>query len=144
MENQFYKSPLDLGCVISGKPAPRCNLGESISQMIYLLICTRRGDMPGTPEFGCAIWDLQFELIVDKRKWTDAVENSLLACIERFESRITQCKANVSVEEVEVSYPFRQYPEVKHQASIQIDALITQSEEPYRFLTNIYVSPLAG
>jgi len=144
MEKQFYTAPLDLGRVISGKAAPRCNLGESISQMLYLLICTRKGDMPGTPEFGCAIWDLQFELIVDKRKWTNAVESSLLQCINRFETRITKCKANVSIEEVEVSYPFRKYPEVKHQAKIQIDAIIAQSEEPYRFLTNIYVSPLAG
>lgn len=144
MGNHYYQMPLNLGQVIAGNKAATCSLGESISQNLFLLICTRKGDMPGEPDFGSDIWDMQFELIIDQRRWKNAVESSLLNCIKRFETRLKNSKVDIKLEEVEVNYPFRKYPEVKHQATIKVEADLKHSGEPFRFATNIYVSPLAG
>lgn len=144
MNHHYYRAPLNLGQLTKSRPMAKCDIGESISQVLFLLICTRKGEMPGEPDFGCDIWDLQFEQIQDQRKWTDAIEVSLQQCINRFENRLYDAQVDASLREVEVAYPFRKYPDIKHQAHIQIKARLRYSGEPFNFSTDVFVSPISG
>jgi predicted component of type VI protein secretion system len=100
--------------------------------------------MPGNPEFGCDIWDLQFEQIQDQRRWIDAIEDSLTQGIKIFESRLGDAQVMVNLREVEVAYPFRKYPDIKHQAHIHVKAHLRHSGEPFNFSTDVFVSPISG
>jgi phage baseplate assembly protein W len=144
MLQHFYRTPLNFGHIAQGMAAPKCGAGESISQVLFLLICTRKGEMPGEPEFGCEIWNLQFEQFNNARLWEDVLESSLQSGIEKFEPRLHEVTVRISVREVEVSYPFREYPDIKHQASIQVQAKLRHSGERFSFSTAIFVSPIAG
>ena len=108
-----------------------------------MLISTRKGEMPGNPEFGCAIWDLQFQTIVDQRKWEDTVVSSLTNAIKEFEPRLMNVRVGVTLSEIEVSRSFKRHPEVKKQATIRVAAHLVHSREQFNFMTNVFVSPLA-
>ncbi len=140
----YYKGFIDLQGITQGRSMETCGLGESISQQLFMIVSTRKGEMPGDPDFGCAIWDLQFEIVIDAIKWRYAVENSVLEGIARYEKRLVNAKVDVSLTDVEIAYPFKQYPEIKKQATIQVRAQLRHSMENFNFSTSIYVSPLAN
>ncbi|MFM2375080.1 MAG: hypothetical protein RLZZ165_177 [Bacteroidota bacterium] len=143
MERKYYKNFIDAQGLTQGRPLATCGLGESISQVIYLLVTTRRGEMPGNPDFGCLIWDLQFEIVVEPVVWKTAVEKSLREGIARYEKRLTNTEVQVSLSDVESVYPFKQHPEIKKQALIQVKALLKDTGENFNFSMKVFVSPLA-
>ena len=108
-----------------------------------MLICTRKGELHSDPNFGCAIWDLQFEQIIDQRKWEKQVKKSIKEGVERYEKRISEVQVSITLTEVEYIYPFKLYPEIKKQAQIQVCGNLVHSGEPYKFSTKLYVSPLS-
>lgn len=140
---KHYRIPIDFERINDKKPFLTCGLGESISQNLFTLICTRKGEVPSDPDYGSNIWDLEFQRIVDKVKWEDAVYSSLYELIEKYETRIHQVKVDVKVMEVEVNYPFREYPEVKSQAQIIVTAKVKHTDENFRFSTELFISPMA-
>jgi phage baseplate assembly protein W len=144
MSLYYYKSMIDLQGITDGRPMATCGLGESISQSLFMLITTRHGEMPGDPAFGCIIWDLQFEIVVDTMKWKYAVEQSILEGINRYERRLEQATVQVSLQDVEVAHPYKQYPEIKKQANILVNARLRHSQENFNFSTKVYVSPLSN
>ena len=140
---KYYKIPLNFDQIGQHSPFSTCDLGESISQNLFSLICTRKGEVPSDPEYGSNIWDLEFQRIVNKVNWEDAVYSSLYELIEKYEPRIYQVSMDVNVAEVEVKYPFREYPEVKSQAQITITAKVKHTNENFRFSTELFISPMA-
>jgi phage baseplate assembly protein W len=144
MSLHYYKAFIDVQRITVGKPMDTCSLGESISQLLFMIVSTRKGEMPGDPDFGCAIWDLQFEIVMDAMKWKYAVEQSILEGIQRYEKRLENPSVHVSLLDVEAAYPFRQHPEIKKQATIQVQARLKHSQENFNFSTKIFVSPLAN
>jgi phage baseplate assembly protein W len=143
MNLHYYKTFIDMQGVTSGGSMATCSLGESISQLLFMLISTRKGEMPGDLEFGCAIWDLQFEIVVDPMKWKYAVENSLQQGVATYEKRLEQVVVDVSLKDVEMTYPYKQFPEIKKQATIQVQGKLKHSQENFSFSTRVFVSPLA-
>lgn len=144
MSLHYYKGPIDLQSVTAGRQLRTCDLGESISQLLYMLISTRKGELPCDPEFGCAIWDLQFEIVVDSMKWRSAVEQSIFEGVSRYEKRLENIEVEVSLKDVEVTYPFKKYPEIKKQSTIHVRGKLKHLQENFSFSTQIYVSPLAN
>ena len=109
MQNNFhfYKMPLDLSRLMEGKSLPTCSLGESISQQIFMLITTRYGELKSAPDFGCSIWDLEFERFHNYAKWEEQVKESLTSGIAKYETRLKDTTVHISLSDVEVVYPFR-------------------------------------
>ena len=140
---KYYKVPINFERLGEQSPLQSCSLGESISQNLFTLICTRKGEVPSDPEYGSNLWELEFQRIVDKVKWEDSVYSSLYDLIEKYEPRIYQVSIHVNLEEVEVNYHFREYPEVKSQANITITAKVKHTDENFRFSTELYISPMA-
>ncbi len=109
-----------------------------------MLITTRYGEMPSDADYGCAIWDLQFEIVVDPMRWKHTVEQSIHAGIIRYERRLEQVVVQVNLQDVELTYPYKQYPEIKKQATVFVSARLKHSQENYSFSTKVFVSPLAN
>lgn len=144
MHYSYYKLVLDTEGVTAGRSLATCSIGDSISQHLYLLICTGKGEMPSNPEFGCAIRDLQFEMVIDQRKWQATVEASILEGIQRFERRLVDPAVQVNLSDVEVTYPFKQYPDIRKQATVHVTGKLRHTRETFSFSTKIYVSPLSN
>jgi len=138
----YYQTPLRPNSLFSNNSA-KCSLGESISQHIMLIISTPLGKNPSLPDFGCAVWDLQFQLVPSTYKWENKVSESLQEVISKYEKRIKNIIVKVRLTEVEVDYAFRKYPDIKKKARVAINAEMEETGEHFGFSTEIYVSPIS-
>ena len=119
------------------------DLGRSISNNIELIIFTRKGEHRFNADYGCEIWDLDFELIVSEMQWEERFRKSLLRSIRTYERRIVQVYVNVQISEVEQFLPQRKVTEIKKKVLITIDAKMRETGERYYFGTSLYLSPLS-
>lgn len=143
MSENFYSKPFKLQSVLSGSELQTSDLGKSISNHIELIIFTRYGEHRHNPDFGCEIWDLDFELIVSESLWEEKFRKSLLKSITEYEKRIYSAAVEVKISEVENVYPLRKITEVKKKVDISVRAKLKITGEKYFFNTALFLSPLS-
>lgn len=143
MNNAFLKLPFNPDFVmIEGETLPTCSLAESIAQHLMLLILTRKGENRFNPDYGNAVWDLEFDNAVTMVVWERVFAESLSDQITRYESRINQPEIRAQLEYVEHQYGKKDFVEVRKKAKISIQAIVTETGEHFTFSTTIYLSPM--
>ncbi|MBC6112728.1 GPW/gp25 family protein [Pedobacter fastidiosus] len=143
MSEKFFNKPFRLNSVLSGAGLQATDLGKSISNHIELIIFTRYGEHRYHNNFGCEIWDLDFELIVSESIWEEKFRKSLLKSITDHEFRIYGTSVHIHITEVENVYPLRKITEIKKKVDISVRALIKTTGEKYFFNTALFLSPLS-
>ncbi|ARS42205.1 hypothetical protein CA265_22115 [Sphingobacteriaceae bacterium GW460-11-11-14-LB5] len=143
MSENFFNKPFRFNSIFSGAGLQATNLGKSISNHIELIIFTRFGEHRFHRDFGCEIWDLDFELIVSESIWEEKFRKSLLKSIIDYEFRIYNTEVEVRITEVENVYPLRKITEIKKKVDISVSALIKTTGEKYFFNTALFLSPLS-
>jgi len=144
MSTPIYKKPFALKKLFSGQDLDKQDVGASISQYIELIIFTRYGEHRFKPDFGCEIWDLDFELIISESMWEEKLRQSLLRSITRYEQRIYDVSINVHIKEVNKFYPLRNVSEIKKKVEIIVSGKMQQTGENYVFTTSLFLSPLSA
>ena len=139
----LYNKPFKLKNILSNKELETTDLGRSISQNIELIIFTRYGEHRHNNNFGCEIWDLDFELIVSEAIWEEKFRKSLLKSITRYEHRIDTVEVEVHISEVENVYPLRKITEIKKKVDITVRGKIRTTGEKYYFNIALFLSPLS-
>ena len=139
----YYKIPLQLNAVMEGTELPSCDLRESISRQLQLIIMTRFGEHRSDPSFGCEIWDLDFELIVSAGRWEEKLRKSLLSSVTEHELRLNQPEITVAITDIEKFNTIKQYTEIKKRVDIHISGIVRATGEPFHFHTNMFLSPLS-
>lgn len=141
---EFYlDKPLQLNLPVENQRLKESDLGKSISNYLELIIFTRKGEHRFNRDFGCAIWDLDFELIVSESLWEEKFRKSLLESITRYEWRITQVAVKVNISEVETFFPKRKVAEIKKKVMIYVEGNMVETGERYAFSTSLFLSPLS-
>lgn len=143
MSENFYNKPFRFRSLFGGGGLQPTDLGKSISNHIELVIFTRFGEHRFHNDFGCEIWDLDFELIVSESIWEEKFRKSLLKSITDYEFRIYNTAVEVRITEVENVYPLRKITEIKKKVDISVRALIKTTGEKYFFNTALFLSPLS-
>ncbi|MFD2285270.1 hypothetical protein GJU39_05235 [Pedobacter petrophilus] len=143
MSENFFNKPFRFNAIFSGTGLQPTDLGKSISNHIELIIFTRYGEHRYRNDFGCEIWDLDFELIVSESLWEEKFRKSLLKSISDYEFRIDNIAVEVRITEVENVYPLRKITEIKKKVDITVRALIKTTGEKYFFNTALFLSPLS-
>jgi phage baseplate assembly protein W len=139
----YYKMPLQLSGLLEGNELPTCDLHDSISRNLALIIMTKFGEHRNDPTFGCEIWDLDFELIVNENKWEEKLRQSLLKSITSHESRLADVQLSVNITEVERSQSSRQKGKTKKKVDIHLTGTIHKTGEPFSFRNSLFLSPLS-
>ncbi|QXV65593.1 GPW/gp25 family protein [Mucilaginibacter sp. 21P] len=139
----LYKKPLLFNQLLRGRDLETQDLGASISQYLELIIFTRFGEHRFKPDFGCEIWELDFELIVSESTWEEKLRQSLLKSITTHEQRIYDVSLDVRIKEVNKFYPLRNVSEIKKSVEIVVKGKIQQTGETYMFSTSLYLNPLS-
>ncbi|QJD96542.1 GPW/gp25 family protein [Mucilaginibacter robiniae] len=144
MPSPLYNKPFRLSKIFSGQDLDKQDIGSSISQYIELIIFTRYGEHRFKPDFGCEIWDLDFELIISESIWEEKLRQSLLRSITQYEKRIYDININVHIKEVNKFYPLRNVSEIKKKVEIVVSGKMQQTGENYVFTTSLFLSPLSA
>ena len=113
MSDFLYNKPFRLKNILENKDLTEADLGKSISQNIELIIFTRFGEHRHNRNFGCEIWDLDFELIVSETTWEEKFRQSLLRSITEYERRLYQVEVEINMTEVEKKFSMRNVTEIK-------------------------------
>lgn len=143
MSSVYYKIPLQLRSVLEGKELASCDINQSITRNLELIIMTRFGEHRSNPEFGCEIWELDFELIISEALWEEKLRKSLLASISTHETRLSNIDIKVKINEIERIHIIKKQPEIKKRVTIELYATIQKTGEAFSFDTSLFLSPLS-
>ena len=144
MPTNLYSKPLNFSNIGKGHDLETQDLGASISQYIELIIFTRYGEHRYNTEFGCEIWDMDFELIRSESIWEEKLRQSLITSIVNFEKRIYDVNVDVHISEINKFYPLRNVSEIKKRVEIVIKGKLNKTGETYVFSTALFLSPLSS
>ena len=136
----YYSLPLSLETILQRKKHPRCTLAESIYQHLYLLLVTHFGESRYDRFYGGELWDSDFSLM-SQLKWKDLIKESFEHSVRTYESRLTQIKVRVEVEEFDQMTKTNRY--VRKRVGLGVDAVITQTNESFSFFERIFISPMS-
>ena len=140
MEDQNYALPLALDRIVSGRNHPKCSEREAIHQHLYLLMVTHFNESRFDSSYGCALWEHDFS-VLSQIKWKDLIRESLEEAVGKYETRLTNTKIRVEVEEFEMLSKTSNY--IRKRVGIEIKATIRRTNEPFVFFERIFISPLS-
>jgi len=129
---------------MGGSELTTCDMDASIQKNLELIILTKFGEHRSNPDFGCEVWDLDFELIVSARSWEEKLRQSLLKSITTHEYRLNNVEITVTITDMEKYNIVKQFVEIKKRVDIRINGLIKKTNEPFTFHTNLFLSPLSA
>ncbi len=141
MQHSFYKLPLRLDQIIQKKKQANCSLTHSIAQNLHLLISTYRGEAAYSDEFGCSLWDEEFNIQLNFN-WKETLTDSLKQAISKFEKRLQLQDIKVLMQEQNELLKEGNL-RVRKCLHIEIKGLIRKTNEPFHFRDNVFISPLA-
>ncbi|MDJ1469688.1 GPW/gp25 family protein [Cytophagaceae bacterium DM2B3-1] len=144
MHSNYLKFPIRFSKMLEGKELDTClDTGDSIAQYLQLLLITRPGENCFDPQFGCAIWDMDFELIVNEGTWKEGFRLAVADAIVRYEKRLENVRVEISIETVERHIGVKKRPELRRKAIVYIRANMVQTGEQFTFSTELFLSPLS-
>jgi len=141
MQHSFYKLPLRLDEIILKKKLQTCSLTHSIAQNLHLIISTYRGEAAYSDEFGCSLWDEEFNIQLNFN-WKETLIESLKQAVGRFEKRLQLLDVKVLMQEQNELLKEGNL-RIRKCLHIEIRGLIKKTNEPFHFRDIIFISPLA-
>ncbi|HEY0273780.1 MAG TPA: GPW/gp25 family protein [Chitinophaga sp.] len=144
MSHPYYKKPFDFKRIFANNTLEPCDIGISISQHIELIIFTRFGEHRFQPAYGCEVWELDFELIVNQTLWEDKMCQSLARSIIAQEQRLYEVAVAITVKDVEKIFPLKRITEIKKQVDVTVNGKLLATGEHYVFSTALFLSPLSS
>jgi phage baseplate assembly protein W len=145
MQQQYYKLPLRLSTVFDedSKGLARCNETASIDQYIELLLTTCPGEHKFDKNFGCGIWDMDFERVVSRQKWTQDFTGHISEAIKTYEKRLKDVSIEIDINDVSRFDYALQTTAIKQEVKIIVKANLVSTNEPCGFHYAIYLGPLS-
>ena len=141
MQHTFYKLPLRLDQIIQKKKLGTCTLKHSIAQNLHLIISTYRGEAAYSDEFGCSLWDEEFNIQLNFR-WKENLCDSLKQAVLQFEKRLQLQEVKVLMQE-QNELVEKGNLRVRKCLHIEIKGIIIKTNESFHFRDSIFISPLA-
>ena len=120
-----------------------CTLQQSIAQRIHLILITNFNEFRYDNQFGCIIWETDFENIYNINQWKDKMARAVKDEIEKYEKRLMNIKTVLDLTEEEFHVSDKSvYRRIKRRVDIKIQANVRKTNEPFFFQELLYVSPV--
>jgi phage baseplate assembly protein W len=144
MVDEFYTMPLPLRAILERRDFQKCELKTSVRQRIHLILVTFFGESRFDEEFGCSIWEHDFENISNMNTWPDKVSKSILESLAANEKRIDKIKVGVEIKEEEIADArYVKVKQIRRRLDVNITARLVKTNELFDFSEPIYVSPIS-
>jgi phage baseplate assembly protein W len=127
----------------AGSVLNTCDLRQSLAQNIFLIITTMYRENRFDESYGCAIWDLDFEMVSNENLWLETIRKSIFASVLKHEKRLYDVSVEIEVSMDEQVATLKGEKTVKKRLTIFVRGNINQTGELFSFNTNIYLSPLS-
>lgn len=141
MKQQYYKLPVDFSRILQKQDLPDVNLEESVGQHIQLLITTVLGENKDDPQYGCQLWDNDFDIRASNNEVKEQVELSIRASINRYEKRLTQTRVVAQISQEELMGVSAK--KVKKKIKVTVTGVLARNKTEFHYNSFFYVSPLS-
>ena len=142
MSIEYYNLPLQLDKVMKGETIGKCSLKDSISQHIHLIITTSFGEMQQDQQFGCSIWDCDFDNLTATNKIRENIKSSIHASVTKYEQRLESIKVEIFIKEEELKTKINGR-QVKKRMDVNITAVNKITSEKFYYLDHFFTGPLS-
>ncbi len=139
---EYYTLPLRPDKLLKGEFHEKCSLRESIAQHIHLIITTAFGEMQQDENFGCSIWDCDFDNLTSGNKIRERIKLSVQQSILNYEERLQGVKVDVFIKEQELNTTINGR-QVKKKLDIQITATNKVTSEKFMYQDSFFTGPLS-
>lgn len=140
---KFLTQPLNFTALNEGAEHSSCNIHQSIAQRIHLILVTNFGEFRSDPDFGCAIWEHDFENMPNLNLWKDKMIKNVKEILEKYEKRLANHQVNIEVSQEEFSHGEQVViKKIKRRIDITMKANIKKTNEAFQFQETLYISPV--
>ncbi len=129
MSTKYYSLPLALNKLFYKEPLAKCSLPQSVHQNLHLILTTAFGELANDENFGCSIWNHDFDNVTCDNKMKEKLRQSLLSSIHEYEKRINNVRIDLLMGQEEIPANLRGY-HVKRVIQITISGVLNATNEP--------------
>ena len=142
MNKPYYTLPLRFGNLCKKNNLEHCNLTDSISQHLYLIITTGLGDCLYDEKFGCSIWESDFDNKINDSRLKEQIRNDLCLSIKSHEKRLDNVGIEITFSHALVGVG-KDVRSMKKKLEMIITGTLVQTDEPFAFSGYFYMGPLS-
>jgi phage baseplate assembly protein W len=142
MNIDYYTLPLRPDKLLRKEMHEKCSLKDSIAQHIHLIITTAFGEMQQDENFGCSIWDCDFDNLTSSNKIREKIKLSILQSVVNYEQRLQSVKVDVFIKEQELNTTINGR-QVKKRMDINITAVNKVTNEKFVYQDYFFTGPLS-
>lgn len=121
-----------------------CSEWESVYSYLELLLTTCPGEHKFDKNWGCKIWERDFELITSATLWESQCATIIIEMIKNYEHRLEEVAVNVKIIEISKIDNDILPKTVKRKMKIKIHAVFTSTGEECDFEYNLYLGPIGS
>ncbi|MEN9917577.1 MAG: hypothetical protein RL662_13 [Bacteroidota bacterium] len=142
----YYRLPLNFTKIFESdaNSFAVCTEKESIDQNLELIITTCPGEHKYDPNFGCKIWDLDFEKVVSRSKWEQQFVQFIEEALLRYELRIRNINPSVDFFDSKEVFEMSGTTSIRKRVDIKIDATVVSTGTLCCFYYSLYLGPLSS
>ncbi|MDF9798784.1 phage baseplate assembly protein W [Catalinimonas alkaloidigena] len=140
----YYTFPLQTEQLTQKKRHRLAELKEGIADYIHIILKTHLTEYRYDYDFGCYVWNQDFENIKSISKWENALETQIKEAIACYEKRMDAIQTKVKVEDPK-DYAVGSNPQnrLKKRIHITVSGTIQKTRELFQHQEFIYFSPLS-
>ena len=146
MPSTFLSLPLQLDIIPRRGLLELCGTRQSIAHHIHLILTTSLGELASNKEFGCGLWDADFDNLISRSRLKDGLVQALGDAIRQHEPRLHQVRAGLQIQQEELSAVEEgqvSQRRIKNRLDITISGIITGTNEPIVYKDHFFISPLS-
>lgn len=138
----YYKLPIKFDSILEKRDLNFCDIKESIANHIHLINTSYFGECTFDYNFGCSIWEVDFDNLKSRDKLRSLIAKSLTESLNRFEKRLSNISVEVNIRQEEVSNS-KAANHVKKRVTIKIHGKIIKTNENFSYADFFYIGPLS-
>jgi phage baseplate assembly protein W len=108
--------------------------------MIHLICTSNFGECKHEDEFGCELWDHDFENITSGDSFKMSVRDSIQAGISKYEKRITNVQVEIDLEQIMSTLQGRR---VKNRVTVTVTGNLAMTNERIHHTEHFFIGPLS-
>lgn len=142
----FYKLPFNFTKIFETgtNNFQQCTEKESIDQNLEMIITTCPGEHKFDPDFGCKIWDLDFDKVVSRAKWENQFTRFIEEAVRKYEPRLSNVDSQIEFFDAREDYELSGATTIRKRVDIKIDARLVSTGALCCFYYSLYLGPLSS
>jgi phage baseplate assembly protein W len=116
------------------------SLADSVANFMHLMTITKFEECKHDPNFGCAIWDHDFEVITNMQGFKERIRLSMEETIKTYEKRLSNVIVEINIQQFQSVIKKRR---VKNRINVTVTGSLVETNEFFRWEEKFFIGPLS-